>query len=447
MTANVVLGLCAYTHDSAAALLVDGHLIGFVEEERLDGVKHSKAYPAHGVAWLLDRGRPDAVGRDHGRVQLRRAPLPTRAGSTADPSATGCQPRPSRTTGPQLHHGPPPLPGPDARPGRAFPTRPPPASAAPPRAWPVRLRRLRCGRRGGPGRRQPRRVADHHHRPPARRNPRLEPRPGRTRSTTRPRSATPTAPSPNTWAGGAVTRKAPSWPWPPSATPPGSASLLVPRDPADHRPGSRSTPALFPLRVLPAGWPGSRPRSPPRPARRAPADEHRSSQVHADLAAALQERTEQVMLHLARRARAADRRAAAVPGRRGRDELRQPSARSLEAGLFDEVYVPPAPGDSGTAIGAAARRLLGTTGRPPTGDRRPSCYLGPAYPDFTPGRSRAPGLTRSRQVAEPARFLAEQLADGADRGPVPGAAGGRAAGAGQPVDPRLSAAARMWSSG
>ena len=49
-----VLGLCAYTHDSAAALFVNGKLIGFCEEERLNGEKHTSAYPTRAVQWLLD---------------------------------------------------------------------------------------------------------------------------------------------------------------------------------------------------------------------------------------------------------------------------------------------------------------------------------------------------------------------------------------------------------
>lgn len=52
-TPRVVLGVCAFTHDSAAALLVHGHLVGFVEEERLSGIKHDRAFPQHAVAWLL----------------------------------------------------------------------------------------------------------------------------------------------------------------------------------------------------------------------------------------------------------------------------------------------------------------------------------------------------------------------------------------------------------
>lgn len=52
---HAVLGLCSFTHDSAAALLVDGALVGFVEEERLSAVKHTRAYPARAVEWLLRR--------------------------------------------------------------------------------------------------------------------------------------------------------------------------------------------------------------------------------------------------------------------------------------------------------------------------------------------------------------------------------------------------------
>jgi carbamoyltransferase len=48
-----VLGLCAFTLDSAAGLLVDGELTGFVEEERLSGVKHTSEYPQHAIGWLL----------------------------------------------------------------------------------------------------------------------------------------------------------------------------------------------------------------------------------------------------------------------------------------------------------------------------------------------------------------------------------------------------------
>jgi len=40
-----------------------------------------------------------------------------------------------------------------------------------------------------------------------------------------------------------------------------------------------------------------------------------------------------------------------------------------------------------------------------------SCYLGPAYPEFTPAVAPQPGLS-ARQLADPARYLAAQLAAG-----------------------------------
>src|SRR3954469_18460358 len=50
----VVLGLCSYTHDSAAALIVGDELVGFAEEERLTGIKHTSAFPRETVTWLLN---------------------------------------------------------------------------------------------------------------------------------------------------------------------------------------------------------------------------------------------------------------------------------------------------------------------------------------------------------------------------------------------------------
>ncbi|HLL66729.1 MAG TPA: carbamoyltransferase N-terminal domain-containing protein [Micromonosporaceae bacterium] len=62
-TPPVVLGVCAFTTDSAAALIVDGSLVGFAQEERLTGVPHTNAYPTAAVTLLLDDARltPDQV--------------------------------------------------------------------------------------------------------------------------------------------------------------------------------------------------------------------------------------------------------------------------------------------------------------------------------------------------------------------------------------------------
>jgi carbamoyltransferase len=48
-----VLGLSAFYHDSAAALLRDGKIIAACQEERLSRKKHDSAFPAHAVKYVL----------------------------------------------------------------------------------------------------------------------------------------------------------------------------------------------------------------------------------------------------------------------------------------------------------------------------------------------------------------------------------------------------------
>jgi carbamoyltransferase len=51
--ARVVLGFNAHIHDTAAALLVDGKLVAFAEEERFRREKHTTAFPELAIAWCL----------------------------------------------------------------------------------------------------------------------------------------------------------------------------------------------------------------------------------------------------------------------------------------------------------------------------------------------------------------------------------------------------------
>ena len=48
-----VLGLSAFYHDSAAALVVDGEIIAAAQEERFTRVKHDHAFPRHAVDYCL----------------------------------------------------------------------------------------------------------------------------------------------------------------------------------------------------------------------------------------------------------------------------------------------------------------------------------------------------------------------------------------------------------
>jgi carbamoyltransferase len=50
---KAILGISAYYHDSAAALLVDGKTVAAVQEERLSRKKHDASFPARAIACVL----------------------------------------------------------------------------------------------------------------------------------------------------------------------------------------------------------------------------------------------------------------------------------------------------------------------------------------------------------------------------------------------------------
>ncbi len=50
---TAILGLSAYYHDSAAALLVDGRIVAAAQEERFTRVKHDDRFPRHAVDYCL----------------------------------------------------------------------------------------------------------------------------------------------------------------------------------------------------------------------------------------------------------------------------------------------------------------------------------------------------------------------------------------------------------
>jgi len=55
MRAKVILGISAYYHDSAAALLVDGKLTAAVQEERFSRLKHDPAFPVASIRYCLSQ--------------------------------------------------------------------------------------------------------------------------------------------------------------------------------------------------------------------------------------------------------------------------------------------------------------------------------------------------------------------------------------------------------
>jgi carbamoyltransferase len=50
----IQLGLSGFYHDSAAALVIDGKVIAAIEEEKLSGIKHDSSFPFKAIRWVLD---------------------------------------------------------------------------------------------------------------------------------------------------------------------------------------------------------------------------------------------------------------------------------------------------------------------------------------------------------------------------------------------------------
>jgi len=52
-----VLGISAFYHDSAACLLIDGEIVAAAQEERFTRVKHDHRFPSHAIAYCLAEAR------------------------------------------------------------------------------------------------------------------------------------------------------------------------------------------------------------------------------------------------------------------------------------------------------------------------------------------------------------------------------------------------------
>jgi carbamoyltransferase len=50
---TAILGISAYYHDSAAALVVDGEIVAAAQEERFTRIKHDHAFPSNAIAYCL----------------------------------------------------------------------------------------------------------------------------------------------------------------------------------------------------------------------------------------------------------------------------------------------------------------------------------------------------------------------------------------------------------
>ena len=60
-----LLGISAFYHDSAAALVEDGRIVAAAQEERFTRKKHDAGFPAHAIRYCLDAAKVDLDGIDH----------------------------------------------------------------------------------------------------------------------------------------------------------------------------------------------------------------------------------------------------------------------------------------------------------------------------------------------------------------------------------------------
>ena len=54
---NSILGISAFYHDSAAALIIDGKVVAAAQEERFTRTKHDSSYPFNAIEYVLKKSK------------------------------------------------------------------------------------------------------------------------------------------------------------------------------------------------------------------------------------------------------------------------------------------------------------------------------------------------------------------------------------------------------
>ncbi len=60
-----ILGISAFYHDSAAALIVDGKVISAAQEERFTRIKHDESFPINSINWIIEHSNISAEDIDY----------------------------------------------------------------------------------------------------------------------------------------------------------------------------------------------------------------------------------------------------------------------------------------------------------------------------------------------------------------------------------------------
>ena len=62
---TAILGVSAFYHDSAAALVVDGEIVAAAQEERFTRKKHDPGFPARAITYCLQEAELDVSRLDY----------------------------------------------------------------------------------------------------------------------------------------------------------------------------------------------------------------------------------------------------------------------------------------------------------------------------------------------------------------------------------------------
>ena len=62
---TAILGISAFYHDSAAALIIDGEIISAAQEERFTRKKHDPEYPFNAIDFVLKNSKINLSQIDH----------------------------------------------------------------------------------------------------------------------------------------------------------------------------------------------------------------------------------------------------------------------------------------------------------------------------------------------------------------------------------------------
>ena len=62
---TAIMGISAFYHDSAAAIVVDGEVVAAAQEERFTRIKHDHCFPARAIACCLEQAGLRAEDLDY----------------------------------------------------------------------------------------------------------------------------------------------------------------------------------------------------------------------------------------------------------------------------------------------------------------------------------------------------------------------------------------------